>query len=168
MYSFRHKQQLSVRYIARWYPQIKQSKSIKRNSNPLNVLNQTLSYNNNPTFSFTGILQKYFQKTNLDDGACTDHPKSAILRSEVRPSRRFSGLMSRCITFLLWQYFNALANWYTYCKTHNIINSIIMTIYLRIMHWKKCQNLQDVLKSMTNRCKISNEYMLRPMRFTLS
>lgn len=42
-------------------------------------------------------------------GACTLHPKSAILRSPLSPSSRFSGLMSRWMTCLAWQYASALA-----------------------------------------------------------
>ena len=48
--------------------------------------------------------------SDLDEGACTDQPKSAILSSPLRPISRFSGLMSLWITFLLWQYISASVN----------------------------------------------------------
>ena len=41
--------------------------------------------------------------TYLEDGACTDHPKSAILSSPADPRSRFSGLMSLWITLFEWQ-----------------------------------------------------------------
>ena len=55
--------------------------------------------------------------TNLDDGAWTDQPKSAIFSSPKRPRSRFSGLMSRWMTFLEWQYMSASDNWNMYCNT---------------------------------------------------
>ena len=56
-----------------------------------------------------------FKQPYLDDGAWTDQPKSAILRSPLMPSNRFSGLISLWITFLEWQYCSASANWPMYC-----------------------------------------------------
>ena len=44
------------------------------------------------------------------EGACTDQPKSAIFSSPRRPTSRFSGLMSRWMTCLEWQYISALAS----------------------------------------------------------
>lgn len=38
---------------------------------------------------------RYILCSYLEDGACTDHPKSAIFNSPLEPSSRFSGLMSR-------------------------------------------------------------------------
>ncbi len=58
-------------------------------------------------------------------GACTDQPKSAIFSSPFMPSSRFSGLMSRWITCLEWQYTSARARDAMYlcrvrrnCKRH--------------------------------------------------
>lgn len=48
--------------------------------------------------------------SHLEDGACTDHPKSAIFNSPFDPSSKFSGLMSLWITFLEWQYERASAS----------------------------------------------------------
>jgi hypothetical protein len=47
-------------------------------------------------------------------GACTLHPKSAILSSPFSPSSRFSGLMSLWITCFEWQYARALDSWTMY------------------------------------------------------
>jgi hypothetical protein len=46
----------------------------------------------------------------LEDGAWTDHPKSAIFSVLFGPSNKFSGFMSLWITFLEWQYWRAEAN----------------------------------------------------------
>ena len=42
--------------------------------------------------------------------ARTDQPKSAIFSSPRMPSSRFSGLMSRWMTCLVWQYISAFAS----------------------------------------------------------
>lgn len=61
--------------------------------------------------------------TCLDDGEWTDQPKSAIFISPLRPSSRFSGLISRWITFLLWQYLRA---------------SAICAMYFAVLKFRKC------------------------------
>ena len=52
-------------------------------------------------------------------GACTDQPKSAILSSPLVPSSRFSGLMSRWMTCLEWQYSSARPNEAMYLQGHD-------------------------------------------------
>jgi len=55
-----------------------------------------------------GNKQRDFKKKIAKPvGAWTDQPKSAILTSPAEDRRRFSGLMSRWITFFLWQYCSA-------------------------------------------------------------
>lgn len=54
------------------------------------------------------MIQK--QPTNLDDGACTDHPKSAIFSSPFSPISKFSGFISLWMTFFEWQYNSASDN----------------------------------------------------------
>ena len=41
------------------------------------------------------IVARAVKSTYLEEGACTDHPKSAIFRSPFKLSNKFSGLMSR-------------------------------------------------------------------------
>ena len=52
--------------------------------------------------------------TYLEEGAWTDQPKSAIFSSPPTPSNRFSGLMSRWMTFFEWQYIKASVSWNIY------------------------------------------------------
>lgn len=59
--------------------------------------------------------RRHILHSHLEDGACTDHPKSAIFNSPFEPSSKFSGLMSRWITFFEWQYDRASASSVTYC-----------------------------------------------------
>lgn len=77
----------------------------------------------------TSILPKFWVLKKSDvihsmdcyrsDGAWTDQPKSAILSSPLKPSSRFSGLISRWITFFSWQYWRASAiSSINYTNTH--------------------------------------------------